>query len=93
LVHGNAGMERSAAIVVSYVMATYGVNFPQALAFVQSKRFSANPTEWQRLQLREYEPVYRALHDKPHPLPRTGETTRPSLKRELDLDLDRLNIR
>jgi serine/threonine/tyrosine-interacting protein len=85
LVHGNAGISRSGAIVVAYVMATYGVALRTAMKFVQGKRLAVSPNEWFLTQLRDYEAIYQAAHDVPKPLPGPGDTTRPSLKRDFKL--------
>lgn len=60
LVHGNAGISRSAALVLAYVMETYGLSQIHAYTIVQQKRFCINPNEGFMAQLREYEPIYQA---------------------------------
>ncbi|KAK9295043.1 hypothetical protein QLX08_010523 [Tetragonisca angustula] len=60
LVHGNAGISRSAALVLAYVMETYGLSQTRAYALVQQRRFCINPNEGFMAQLREYEPIYQA---------------------------------
>ncbi|KOC67819.1 Serine/threonine/tyrosine-interacting protein [Habropoda laboriosa] len=60
LVHGNAGISRSAALVVAYVMETYGLSQVNAYAVLQQRRFCINPNEGFMAQLREYEPIYKA---------------------------------
>ncbi|XP_011630995.1 serine/threonine/tyrosine-interacting protein-like [Pogonomyrmex barbatus] len=60
LVHGNAGISRSAALVMAYVMETYGYSQSHAFMIVQQKRFCINPNESFMTQLREYEPIYQA---------------------------------
>ncbi|XP_017879803.1 serine/threonine/tyrosine-interacting protein-like [Ceratina calcarata] len=60
LVHGNAGISRSAALVLAYVMETYGLSETRAHALVQQRRFCVNPNESFMTQLREYEPIYQA---------------------------------
>ncbi|XP_014482246.1 PREDICTED: serine/threonine/tyrosine-interacting protein-like isoform X2 [Dinoponera quadriceps] len=60
LVHGNAGISRSAALVLAYMMETYGLSQTQAYAIVQQRRFCINPNEGFMTQLREYEPIYQA---------------------------------
>lgn len=52
LVHGNAGINRTSALVIAYVMATYGVSLKKAMDHVQSIRFTANPSDWFILQLK-----------------------------------------
>lgn len=60
LVHGNAGISRSAALVLAYVMETYGLSQMRAYAIVQQRRFCINPNEGFMAQLREFEPIYQA---------------------------------
>ncbi|RLU22453.1 hypothetical protein DMN91_004731 [Ooceraea biroi] len=60
LVHGNAGISRSAALVLAYVMETYDLNLKHAYTIVQQRRFCINPSESFMTQLKEYEPIYRA---------------------------------
>lgn len=60
LVHGNAGISRSAALVIGYIMEKYGLSYKNAYMFVQQKRFCINPNEGFAQQLTEYEPIYRA---------------------------------
>ncbi|XP_029037087.1 serine/threonine/tyrosine-interacting protein-like isoform X2 [Osmia bicornis bicornis] len=60
LVHGNAGISRSAALVLAYVMETYGLSQTRAYAIVQQRRFCINPNGGFMAQLREYEPIYQA---------------------------------
>ncbi|OAD53098.1 Serine/threonine/tyrosine-interacting protein [Eufriesea mexicana] len=60
LVHGNAGISRSAALVLAYVMETYELSQMRAYTIVQQRRFCINPNEGFMAQLREYEPIYQA---------------------------------
>ncbi|XP_072750243.1 serine/threonine/tyrosine-interacting protein isoform X2 [Anoplolepis gracilipes] len=60
LVHGNAGISRSAALVVAYIMETYELSQVQADIIVRQRRFCINPNEGFIMQLREYEPIYKA---------------------------------
>ncbi|XP_014603523.1 PREDICTED: serine/threonine/tyrosine-interacting protein-like isoform X2 [Polistes canadensis] len=60
LVHGNAGISRSAALVLAYLMETYGLSQTHAYTLVQQRRFCINPNEGFMAQLREYEPIYKA---------------------------------
>ncbi|ODN05334.1 Serine/threonine/tyrosine-interacting protein B [Orchesella cincta] len=69
LVHGNGGMSRSAALVIGYIMSHYGVTFKKAHYFVQHKRFCISISEAFANQLKEYEPIYKAMHDTPKLLP------------------------
>ncbi|XP_014251184.1 serine/threonine/tyrosine-interacting protein B-like [Cimex lectularius] len=60
LVHGNAGISRSAALVLAYVMEKYGLEFKKAYDLVQQRRFCINPNVGFMFQLEEYEPIYKA---------------------------------
>ncbi|KAH0554204.1 serine/threonine/tyrosine-interacting protein-like isoform X2 [Cotesia glomerata] len=60
LVHGNAGISRSAALVLGYVMEKYNCTPSQAYVLVQNRRFCINPNDGFMAQLREYEPIYKA---------------------------------
>ncbi|XP_071644717.1 serine/threonine/tyrosine-interacting protein B isoform X3 [Temnothorax longispinosus] len=60
LVHGNAGISRSAALVLAYVMETYELSQTRAYIMVQERRFCINPNEGFMTQLKEYEPIYQA---------------------------------
>ncbi|XP_012538997.1 serine/threonine/tyrosine-interacting protein isoform X2 [Monomorium pharaonis] len=60
LVHGNAGISRSAALVLAYVMETLEISQTRAFALVQQKRGCINPNLGFMTQLREYEPIYQA---------------------------------
>ncbi|XP_039293749.1 serine/threonine/tyrosine-interacting protein-like isoform X5 [Nilaparvata lugens] len=60
LVHGNAGISRSAAFVLGYLMQKYGLTLKRAFQVVQSRRFCINPNEGFLAQLIEFEPIYRA---------------------------------
>lgn len=60
LVHGNAGISRSAALVIGYIMEKHGLSYKQAFVYVQQRRFCINPNEGFTQQLIEYEPIYQA---------------------------------
>ncbi|XP_011161895.1 serine/threonine/tyrosine-interacting protein isoform X1 [Solenopsis invicta] len=60
LVHGNAGISRSAALVVAYIMETYEISQMHAYSLVQQRRFCIKPNEGFMTQLSEYEPIYQA---------------------------------
>lgn len=62
LIHGNGGISRSAALVIAYLMETYGLTYTRAYNYVQQKRFCINPNEAFVRQLMEYEPIYLAKH-------------------------------
>uniref|UniRef100_A0A670HPN6 Serine/threonine/tyrosine interacting protein n=1 Tax=Podarcis muralis TaxID=64176 RepID=A0A670HPN6_PODMU len=60
LVHGNAGISRSAALVIAYIMETFGVKYRDAFTYVQERRFCINPNAGFVHQLQEYEAIYLA---------------------------------
>jgi len=60
LVHCNDGMSRAPALVIAYIMETYGIDFSSALNHVQQRRFCVQPNDGFEQQLREFEPIYRA---------------------------------
>uniref|UniRef100_A0A4W4FP06 Serine/threonine/tyrosine interacting protein n=1 Tax=Electrophorus electricus TaxID=8005 RepID=A0A4W4FP06_ELEEL len=60
LVHGNAGISRSAALVIAYLMETFGVKYRDAFNHVQERRFCINPNMGFVHQLQEYEAIYLA---------------------------------
>lgn len=68
LVHGNAGISRSAALVLAYLMEKYGLSQTRAYTIVQQRRFCINPNEGFMAQLREYEPIYQAQQTSRHSL-------------------------
>ena len=44
-VHCAQGKDRSATVVIAYIMSRYDVNADQALTYVRSKRWIANPMD------------------------------------------------
>ncbi|GFG32565.1 hypothetical protein Cfor_12346 [Coptotermes formosanus] len=60
LIHGNAGISRSAALVLAYIMEKYGLSCKDAFSMVQERRFCINPNEGFMAQLKEFEPIYKA---------------------------------
>uniref|UniRef100_A0A3B3BZ26 Serine/threonine/tyrosine interacting protein n=1 Tax=Oryzias melastigma TaxID=30732 RepID=A0A3B3BZ26_ORYME len=60
LVHGNAGISRSAALVIAYLMETFGMKYRDAFTHVQERRFCINPNVGFVHQLQEYEAIYLA---------------------------------
>ncbi|CAJ1341446.1 unnamed protein product [Effrenium voratum] len=59
LVHGNAGMSRSAALVVAYVMERFNLPSDQAHTYVLTRRHCISINEGFRNQIREYEMLHR----------------------------------
>lgn len=60
LLHGTAGISRSAALMIAFIMETYGLTYREAFHYVQQRRFCINPNEGFVQQLIEYEPIYLA---------------------------------
>ncbi|XP_021913090.1 serine/threonine/tyrosine-interacting protein-like isoform X2 [Zootermopsis nevadensis] len=60
LIHGNAGISRSAALALAYIMEKYGLSCKDAFSMVQQRRFCINPNEGFMAQLTEFEPIYKA---------------------------------
>ena len=73
-VHCQAGVSRSASIVIAYVMYKLKLNFEDALKYVKDKRFYIYPNDGFRLQLKDFERVlefcnydmekFRQIHKK-----------------------------
>jgi len=59
LVHCNAGLSRSAAVVVAYVMESLRMPFTEAIQHVQSRRCCIHISEALHNQLREFETIYQ----------------------------------
>lgn len=83
LVHGNAGMSRSATLVVGYIMSKFGVGFQKANKYVQMKRFCICVKEAFMTQLREYEPIYMAMHSATTPVAGMSGAQFQTLKRTI----------
>lgn len=60
LMHGNAGISRSGALLIAYIMQRHNLSYTEALRLVQLRRFCVSPNEGFQAQLMEYEPIYRA---------------------------------
>jgi len=86
VIHGNAGISRSAAIVIGYVMEKFGLTYKDAFQYVQSKRFCVNPNNHFIHQLSEYEVIYRARLSGKVTASDPGQSKRKY--EELDHDLD-----
>ncbi|XP_030855024.1 serine/threonine/tyrosine-interacting protein [Strongylocentrotus purpuratus] len=65
LVHGNAGISRSAALVIGYLMETYGLKYRIAYRYVQEKRFCISVNDGFASQLKEYEAIFTARMQVP----------------------------
>ncbi|KAF8786797.1 Serine/threonine/tyrosine-interacting protein like [Argiope bruennichi] len=81
LVHGNTGNSMSASLVIAYIMETKSMTLKDALLVVQKKRQCIGPSESFLQQLKEYEPIYKAMqtHLNGHTSKVTGK-----LKRRFD---------
>jgi len=64
LMHGDGGMSRSAALMIAYMMETYGLPYKEAFGYVQQRRYCINPNEGFIRQLMEYEPIYMARYQQ-----------------------------
>ncbi|XP_056670603.1 serine/threonine/tyrosine-interacting protein-like [Monodelphis domestica] len=56
-VHGNAGLSRSAALVIAYRMETFRMTFNDAFLHVKGRRYCICPNDGFIHQLREYEAI------------------------------------
>uniref|UniRef100_A0A8C5E9W3 Serine/threonine/tyrosine-interacting protein n=1 Tax=Gouania willdenowi TaxID=441366 RepID=A0A8C5E9W3_GOUWI len=92
LVHGNAGISRSAALVIAYLMETFGMKYREAFSHVQERRFCINPNVGFVHQLQEYEAIYLAKLTikmmSPMQMGRSFSLQAGSLKRSLEEDED-----
>lgn len=61
LVHCNAGVSRSASVVIAYLMKHYSMSFDEAFRFVKSKRSFIRPNTGFLEQLKEYESKLASL--------------------------------
>ncbi|XP_034246991.1 serine/threonine/tyrosine-interacting protein B-like isoform X2 [Thrips palmi] len=82
LIHGNAGISRSAALTIAFVMEKYGLTYKKAYDLLQTKRFCVNPNEGFAQQLMAFESIYLAN------LTCLGSNSDRSLKRNFE-DIDR----
>ncbi|EDO33587.1 predicted protein [Nematostella vectensis] len=90
LVHGNAGISRSAALMIAYIMETYGLAYREAFLFVQQRRFCINPNEGFTQQLMEYEPIYLANYQAKQQIANMESMGRPNggVKRSYEDDME-----
>ena len=88
LVHCNDGMSRSASLVIAYIMQTYGMDFKSALNYVQQRRFCVQPNDGFEQQLKEFEPIYRALIENREARRSQDYFSRPKRSRDEDSDDD-----
>ena len=64
-------------------MQTYGMDFKSALNYVQQRRFCVQPNDGFEQQLKEFEPIYRALLEN-----QTAARPDQTNKRDRDEDSD-----
>ena len=83
-------MSRSASLVIAYIMQTYGMDFKSALNYVQQRRFCVQPNDGFEQQLKEFEPIYRALIEnrEAHRSQSQNDFCRPKRSRDEDSDDD-----
>lgn len=86
LVHCNDGMSRSASLVIAYIMQTFGLNFKTALNHVQQRRFCVQPNDGFEQQLKEFEPIYRAITE--NTMTENSSVSKRSRDEESDDDLE-----
>ncbi|KAL7304578.1 hypothetical protein TKK_0003360 [Trichogramma kaykai] len=60
LIHGNAGISRSAALAIAYIMETFELTYEESIRKMQLIRYCINPNDGFVWQLKEYELIYRA---------------------------------
>uniref|UniRef100_H2Z832 Tyrosine-protein phosphatase domain-containing protein n=1 Tax=Ciona savignyi TaxID=51511 RepID=H2Z832_CIOSA len=89
LVHGNAGISRSATLVIAYVMQKFGMPSDEAYMYVRDRRFCINPNAGFLQQLKEYEPIYQAQRNINDP--GTSGCGKSGLKRKMDEDMTDLD--
>jgi len=85
LMHGNAGISRSATFMIAYLMETYGQTYRDAFFYVQQKRFCISPNDGFVRQLLEYEPIYLAKFQSRNKNP---EASSNGVKRSYDSDME-----
>lgn len=54
-IHCNAGVSRSATVVIAYLIKEYGMSFAEAFAYLKEKRESIRPNDGFIKQLKQYE--------------------------------------
>ncbi|KAJ8672375.1 hypothetical protein QAD02_003634 [Eretmocerus hayati] len=95
LVHGNAGISRSAALVIAYLMETFGLSHLDAFSIVQQRRFCINPNDGFMAQLREFEPIYMAKNtvkdNENSSANQRSKRTFGMSNNECDIDIDRMD--
>lgn len=91
LLHGNAGISRSGALLIAYIMKTYTLGYTEALRVVQSRRFCVSPNEGFQAQLMEYEPLYKA-QELAYQLAATRGGNGERRKRDFEEDDDELEM-
>lgn len=62
LIHCQAGVSRSATIIIAWLMKAYGMSRDEALTFLRSRRSIVNPNEGFMRVLAQYEKYLRRFH-------------------------------
>jgi len=60
LIHGNAGMSRSATFVIAYIMTTFKLSYKEAHKYVLTRRHCISLIDGFQTQLKEYETIVAA---------------------------------
>ncbi|KAI8620871.1 protein-tyrosine phosphatase-like protein, partial [Chytriomyces sp. MP71] len=60
LVYCNNGMSRSPCFVIAYLMEAMNWDFPTSYGYVQNRRFCISPNDNFKMQLKEYQHIFRA---------------------------------
>lgn len=61
-VHCNAGISRSASVVIAYLMKKQGMRYQQAFLYLKEKRTTISPNPGFAQQLKDYEKMLKTLH-------------------------------
>mmetsp|Transcript_42493 Transcript_42493/g.98481 ORF Transcript_42493/g.98481 Transcript_42493/m.98481 type:complete len:211 (-) Transcript_42493:236-868(-) len=88
LVHGNAGMSRSAAFVVAYIMETFNLTSDLAHHYVLTRRHCISINEGFRNQIREYEMLHKVQSQVNSGSFERSQTLPHGLKRTLEVPMD-----
>jgi serine/threonine/tyrosine-interacting protein len=65
-VHCNSGIVRAPTFLIAYLMEVYQLPFQDAQRIVQEKRYCIDIPEHIMIQLKEYEPIFRARASMNH---------------------------
>lgn len=101
LVFCESGNERSAALIIAYIMAMFSVDWVKATQFVQAQRFAVSIDDATKQLLQTYESMLKAKRDvlqfnraSPFTIgyPETGEKPRQNSKRTLNETYDEMEV-